>query len=101
MKRKAEILKIIENIDEKQRRLVDRLVDEMVFLEEQMAALKKCPMLSVHPQNPAAQKQTAAAIQYKRWHESYANDVRILLSLLKGGDDSAEDELLKRLAAFE
>ena len=98
--RKQELQRIIESVDEEKKLVVDRLIDEMIFLEDQMTELKKHPFLSVHPFNPAASKQTAAAIQYKRWHESYANDVRILISLLKTVDSTAEDELLKRLEEF-
>ena len=100
MQRKEKLLEIIKNVDADRRELVDRLIDEMIFLEEQMTDLKQYPFISVHPDNKAATKQTAAAIQYKRWHESYANDVRILLSLVKTVDSSAEDDLMELLDKY-
>ena len=101
MERKEELKKIFENIDDEQKKLVDRLLDEVVFLESKMAELKKLPFIRTHPKCPELQKPTAAAKLYKECNQSYMNAVRILLSLLNKVDASAQDELLKLLKEYE
>ena len=98
--RKQELEKIFEGVDEKERQLVDRLMDEVIFLEERMEDLKKFSFISVHPKNPCLQKVTPAAKLYKECSQSYMNAVRILLSCLRKVESSAQDELLKRLEEF-
>ena len=101
MERKEELKKIFENIDDEQKKLVDRLLDEVVFLEEQMAELKKLPFIRNHPKDMSLQKPTAAAKLYKECNQSYMNAIRILLGLLNKVDESAQSELLKLLKEYE
>lgn len=100
MTRREELDEIFKNIDEDQKQLVNRLLDEVVFLEEQMAELKKLPFVNVHPKNPALQKTTSAAKLYKECSQSYMNAIRILSSLLQKVESSTQDELLKLLESF-
>lgn len=101
MSRKDELKGLLDGADDKERELVDHLIDEMVFIEGQMAKLKEMPFVSMHPAYPGIQKATAAAKQYKELSQSYMNAVRILLSLLRKADTSALDALTKQLEAFE
>ena len=101
MKRKNELKEIFKNIDDEQKKLVDRLLDEVVFLEDKMTELKRYPFIRTHPNDLALQKPTAAAKLYKECNQSYMNAVRILLSLLNKVDASAQDELLKLLKEYE
>lgn len=99
--RRNELDKIFSGIEENQRQLVDRLLDEVVFLEDQMTELKRLPFVSVNPQNPALQRITPAAKLYKECTQSYMNAVRILCSLLNKVETSAQDELLKLLEDYQ
>ena len=101
MSRRDELNEIFKNVDDDQKKLVDPLLDEVVFLEEKMRELKKLPFVNVHPQNPALQKTTSAAKLYKECSQSYMNAIRILSSLLHKVESSAQDELLKLLGEFE
>lgn len=100
MTRQEEFTKIFESVDEDERDLVAPLIDEVIFLEEQLTELKKLPFISVHPKNPAIQKKTEAAKLYKECSQSYMNAIRILCSIIHKVDTSAQDELLKKLEAF-
>ena len=100
MTRREQLDEIFSAIDEDQKQLVNRLLDEVVFLEEQMAELKKLPFVNVHPKNPALQKTTSAAKLYKECSQSYMNAIRILSSLLQKVESSTQDELLKLLENF-
>lgn len=99
--RREELDKIFENVDASERQLVNKLLDEVVFLEEQMSELKKLPFVSVHPSNPSLQKTTPAAKLYKECTQSYFNAIRILLNTLRKVEAAEQNALLKRLEEFE
>lgn len=98
--RKSEFLRIFQNVDANERLLVDRLIDETIYLEERMEELRKMPFIQINPNNPAQQRTTPAAKQYKECSQSYMNAVRILLNVLRKVDSDAENELLKKLEEF-
>ena len=101
MTRREELNEIFKNVEENQQQLVSRLLDEVVFLEEQMTELKKLPFVNFNPKNPAQQKMTPAAKLYKECTQSYMNAIRILCSLLHKVESSAQDELLNLLEAYK
>lgn len=100
MSRREEFKEIFKDIDENERKLIQPLIDEVIFLEVQMQDLKQYPFISVNPKNPAQQKKTESAKLYKECSQSYMNAIRILCSLLHKVDGTAEDELLKKLEEF-
>ena len=100
MTRETKLRKIFENIDEDQRELCDRLITEVIFLEDQMTELKKLPFVRVHPEDASKQKTTAAAKLYKECSQSYMNAIRILSGVLRRQDSSATDELAHLLEDF-
>ncbi len=100
MTRREELDEIFRDVDEDEKKLVNHLIGEVVFLEEQMTQLKTLPFISVHPKNPALQKTTSAAKQYKECSQSYMNATRILLNVLRKVESSEQDALLKRLEEF-
>lgn len=100
--RKEEILRCFENIDKNQYSLIIKLVDDMLFLENQLEDLRKLPLIKVHPQNPELMKQTSAGKLYKDFLQQYNNIVRTLCSILHkdeaSGDESPLREYFKRLS---
>lgn len=100
MTRKEELDEIFKDIEENEKKLIDPLLLEVIFLEEQMKGLKKMPFISVHPSNPSLQRKTEAAKLYKECSQSYMNAIRILCSLLSKVESSAQDELLRKLSEF-
>ena len=99
--RREELGMIFESVDPNEKQLVDKLLDEVVFLEEQMVELKKLPFVSVHPTNPSLQKTTPAAKLYKECTQSYFNAIRILLNTLRKVEGAEQNALLKKLGEFE
>jgi hypothetical protein len=89
MSRKSDILKLLNN-DIK----YIPLVDEMLFLENQLEALRKLPMIKVNPNNPEQQRKTPASILYKENLQQYMNIVRILMKATGSGEEES-DSLLK------
>lgn len=84
MSRKEELLKIIGDDN----KTLIRLVDEVVFLEKQLDYLRTLPQINVNPNNPAQQKATPAAKQYKEFLQQYTNCIKILAHI---GDDNEND----------
>ena len=98
--RKAQLNAIFAPIDKSTRDIIDPLLDEVVFMEERLLNLRQLPLISVHPKNPALQRYTPAAKQWKETMQSYMNAIRILCGVLAKTEPSAQDELLKRLEEF-
>ena len=89
MNRKQELLKIFENVDDT-KGIIAPMIEDVVFLEEQLQALRQLPFIKVHPQYPDIQKPTAAAKQYKELLQQYNNCIKILTGILR--KDSAEED---------
>ena len=79
--RKKALLEIINKAESQNDIKAVQLVEEIVFLEEQLKELKKLPFISVNPKNPAQQKATPASKQYKELLQQYNNSLRLLLRL--------------------
>ena len=82
MDRKAELEKLCEGLDDAAKTATVQLLDEIVFLEARITELRQYPFISVNPKNPAQQKPTAAAKQYKELLQQYNNCIKILLGVL-------------------
>lgn len=89
MSRKEELLKIFDQVDDS-KNIIAPLIDDVVFLEEQLQELRKLPFIRVHPQYPDIQKATPAAKQYKELLQQYNNCIKILTGILR--KDAAEEE---------
>ena len=100
MDRRKQLDDIFRDVGDDKKQLVDRLLDEVVYLEGQMEELKKLPFLAVHPENPARQKVTPAAKLYKECSQSYMNAIRILAGVLNKVETSAQDDLMSMLEQF-
>ena len=91
MERKQELLKIFANVGENEKQIVINLIDEVVFLENNLSELKKEPFIKYHPTNKNLSKQTAAGKMYKEMLQQYNHTIKLLLSVLKnvGGDEES------------
>lgn len=98
--RKNEIYSLFDHIDENERKLINPLLEQVLFLEDRMHELQTMPFLKINPKNPMLQKVTPAAKLYKECMQSYMNAVRILLNTLRKVESSAADELLEHLKEF-
>lgn len=69
---------------------LENLIDEFVFIEEQMSELKKLPFIKIHPKDPTRQKSTPAAKLYKELLQQYTNILKVLMRIT--GTDEADEE---------
>lgn len=72
--------KLIEYLckSEDDKQLIEPLIDEFLFIEQQLTELKKLPFIKIHPDNPELQKATPAAKQYKELIQQYTNIIKVL-----------------------
>lgn len=89
MNRKEELLKVFDDV-EGVKEVITPLIDDVVFLEERLTELRDLPFIRVNPKNPADQKATPAAKQYKEFLQQYNNCIKILCSTLT--KNAAEEE---------
>ena len=87
--RRAELLKFVDNDPN-----LIPMVDNLLFLEQELDKLRGMPMIRVHPVNPARQKPTAAAKMYKEFLQQYVNVFKALQKAT-GAEDDEESPLRK------
>ena len=91
MDRTEELKLIINKTGNDNEAKARQLIDEIVFIEDQLVELKKYPFISINPKNPAQQKATPASKQYKELLQQYNNSLRLLFRLA-GDFGETEDE---------
>lgn len=92
--RADELHNIFKDVDEGKRAIVNNLIDEAVFIEGQLAELKKYPFIKFHPTNPNLQKQTAAGKQYREYLQTYTNIID-KLARIYGREETEETSPLR------
>lgn len=97
LERRQILEEIFKDIEPKQKKLVEPLIDEVIFQENQMRELKKLPFIRINPKDSSKQESTKAAKQYKDISQSYMNAIRILASLLHKDEGEEEDPVQKFL----
>ena len=93
MDRYNEILKYVCP-NESETELFQKLIAEYVEIEKRLDELRKLPFIKVHPKDPAKQKATPAAKQYKELLQQYTNITKIL-ARQSGGENVSEDSPLR------
>ena len=86
--RKDELLKIFDNVEDT-KGIILPLIDDVVFLEEQLDYLRTLPFIRVSTQDPSLQKATPASKQYKELLQQYNNCIKILTGIIR--KDGSED----------
>lgn len=95
MERKEEVLNICKTLDSETLKLVSPLIDQLVFLEEQLEYLKSLPFILVKKDDPTKQKVTPAYKQYKDLSQSYLNALKVVNSALGIENETVESPLRK------
>jgi hypothetical protein len=96
IKRKKELIDIICKTDSANLIKAEQLIDEIVFIEEQLAELRKYPFLPVNPNNTAQQRATPASKQYKELLQQYNNSLKLLFRLSGEYGETEEESPLRK-----
>ena len=89
MDRREELLKVIDNDSG-----LIKLVDDMIFLEDQLSDLRRLPFIKINPHDKTLQKATPAAKLYKELLQQYTNIVKILAKTYD--TESSEESPLRK-----
>ena len=87
--RRQELLAVFKGSDE-QKRIVEPMIDDIVFLEARLEELRRLPQIIVSKKNPAQQRQTEAAKQYIKLFQQYNQAIKTLTGILR--KDGSEEE---------
>lgn len=101
MTRIDRLKQIFEGIDEDKREVITPLLDDVIFLEERLAELRKLPTIRYDKRNPAKQEVTPAGKQYKEYMQSYLNALKVLQMTLYRAGETGDSLLRKALKEFE
>lgn len=102
MNRRDELLKIFKELDGNVLTIVEPMIGELVFIEEQLVELRTKPFIKYHPNDPSIQKPTPAGKLYKDLLAQQKDIVRILCSQLhKTGSEDGESPLRAYLKGLE
>lgn len=97
MGRKDDLINSFKDVSDEKKILSLNLIDEFLWLENQLLELRKFPMIKVHPKNKALVKPTPASKLYKEFLQQYNNVFKNLLSLLKGTENEDDSPLMMYL----
>ena len=93
MNRKEEVLVICKALDVEILKLIDPLIDQLVFLEGKLNYLKTLPFIIVKADDETKQKVTPAYKQYKDLSQSYLNALKVVNGALGIESETVESPL--------
>lgn len=73
-----------------------KLIEEIIYIEDELETLRKLPKIKVHPKKPELQKPTPAAKLYKEYFQQYINALKLLLSIAGDLGESEEVSPLRK-----
>lgn len=102
MNRRDELVEIFKGLDGNVLKIVEPMIEDLVFIEDQLKDLRTRPFIKYHPNDPSIQKQTPAGKLYKDLLAQEKDIVRILCSQLhKTGSEDVESPLRLYLKGLE
>ena len=92
MSRRDELIKVLNDANNT---IVSPLIDEILYLEEQLLYLRPLPKIRVNPADNSQQKIPPAAKLYKEYLQQYLNAIKLLSGVTKTDIDTEESPLRK------
>ena len=97
MERNEELFEICGSLDGEILKLMTPLIEQLVFLEKQLAYLKTLPFIVVKEGDNKRQRTTPAYKQYKDLSQSYLNALKVVNGALGIESETAESPLREYL----
>ena len=101
MATKEELQAFFENVDDDKKQFAFDAIDEYLFFLDRINYLKTLPYIRVNKNNAERQELTPAAKLIREYSQAIDAKRKTLLMILYRVENSAADELLKKLAEFE
>ena len=92
MNRREELEKILNDANNS---FVSPLIDEIMYMEDQLNILRPLPKIRVNPADNSQQKITPAWKMYKECVQQYLNAIKLLSGVTKTDIDTEESPLRK------
>lgn len=92
LERKEELMKLVNDSN---RTTILPLIDQMIYLENQLDYYRTLPMIKVNPENTMQQKATPAAKLYKEFLQQYTNVVKVISRITTNENEQEESPLRK------
>lgn len=93
MDRKEQLENLFKDADEQKKILAAEIIENVVFLENQISGLRKLPQILIHPTMPEIQKRSDASKMIIPYLQQLNLSTKLLASLLNNeggeGDDLA------------
>lgn len=99
--RLEQLQEVFNCIDDDKKRVIEPLLHDVVYMEEQLTVLKELPHIRYNKNNPQRQEATPAFKQWKDMQQQYLNAIKVLMTALYRVESDAADELMKKLSEFE
>ena len=99
--RKQELEKILKDYDDDVKNIILPMIEDVLFLENQLKYLRGLPFIRVNPHNTSQQKPTPASKQYKELLQQYNNCIKILCSLKTKGTEDGISPLREYFASLK
>lgn len=80
--REQKLRDLFKDVPEAQKEIAFSIISDCVFYEEQIAQLKKLPMIIVDKNNPTKQKATPGQKLIKEFSQTLTNNRKLLLMIL-------------------
>lgn len=96
MSRREDLEKIVFKDGSDNNIKAEKLIGEIIFLEEQMSYYRSLPQIKVNPNNPEQQKATPASKLYKEALQQYNNSLRLLFRITGDLGEVEEDSPLRQ-----
>lgn len=91
--RRDEMVAMISSLDDSRRVIGERIIDEMLFMEEKMDECRECPFLQRNEKGEV--KSTQAATLYRNLVAQYNNAISSLIRLTGHGDEGKDTSPLR------
>ena len=98
MGRKEDLEKIVFKDGSDNNIKAAKLIEEIIFLEEQMEYYRSLPQIKVDKDHPDKQKATPASKLYKECLQQYNNSLRLLFRITGDLDEVEEESPLRKWA---
>ncbi len=87
-------------IPEDEKKILEKVMDQVLFLEKRLDELKELPFLQVDPKNPMRQRSTPAAKMYKEFLQQYTNCIKVIEAAVyrekRNENEDGEESPLRR-----
>ena len=101
MDRLEELRFIFRNVDESAKKLINPMLERVVYLEKELTYLESLPKIEISKKNPARMRETVAGKMYKEYFQQYNSVINNLCRVLGRNEIEEESPLREYLNSLK